>query len=88
MIFFYLQSNPKGLADLLRIIKRKYSNPPVYITENGVADANGTDDNLRINYLFSYMREMLTAIKNDKCNVKAYTVWSLMDSFEWNTGYT
>ncbi|XP_008213502.1 myrosinase 1 [Nasonia vitripennis] len=85
---FWLKINPKGLADMLRLIKSKYNNPPVYIMENGVVDPNGTDDKLRINYHYSYMKEMLTAMKKDKCNVKAYTVWSLLDSFEWNSGYT
>jgi len=26
---------PKGLHDILMIMKNKYGNPPIYITENG-----------------------------------------------------
>jgi beta-glucosidase/6-phospho-beta-glucosidase/beta-galactosidase len=26
---------PQGLKDLLKIMKEKYGNPPMYITENG-----------------------------------------------------
>lgn len=78
---------PEGLGDFLRTIKRKYNNPDVYILENGVSDGNGTDDYFRIDYIHSHLKQMLIAINRDKCNVKAYTYWSFLDSFEWNYGY-
>lgn len=56
--------------------------------ENGVSD-NGTvtHDTRRVNYLYTYMKEMIKAI-NDGCDVKCYTIWSLIDNFEWQQGYT
>jgi beta-glucosidase/6-phospho-beta-glucosidase/beta-galactosidase len=36
----------------------------------------------------SHMSEMLKAVNEDGCNVTAYTFWSLLDSFEWDMGYT
>ena len=78
---------PEGLRYVLIEIKKRYDNPPVYILENGVSDNGTLSDTQRIKFLYSYMREMLIATKRDKCNVKAYTIWSLLDNFEWDRGY-
>ncbi|XP_044014778.1 myrosinase 1-like [Aphidius gifuensis] len=82
---------PEGIGGILRKIKNDYNNPPVYILENGRAgcgnesDINDID---RIKYHYSYMKEVLLAVNRDGCNVKAYTVWSFMDNFEWARGYS
>ncbi|XP_014233582.1 cytosolic beta-glucosidase-like [Trichogramma pretiosum] len=84
----WLKIVPFGIGDALRKIKTKYNNPPVYITENGISDSNSTSDQLRIHYFNTYFREIITAIKRDRCDVRAHTAWSFLDSFEWETGYT
>lgn len=76
------------MSDVLEVIKNRYNNPSVYVTESGVSDANGTNDNLRINYFYSYIEKMLKAIKEKNCNVKGYFIWSFLDSYEWRVGYT
>lgn len=83
-----MQIVPEGLGNLLRIIKAKYNNPPVYILENGMSDAGSLADVERIEYLYSHMREVLIAANRDKCNIQRFTVWSLLDNFEWQAGYT
>jgi beta-glucosidase len=34
------------------------------------------------------MSQIIKAINRDGCNVFGYTVWSLLDNFEWDKGYT
>ena len=72
---------------LLKWINKEYDNPPVFITENGVSDLFGTEDIVRVDYFNSYLENVLRAI-NEGCNVKAYMAWTLIDSFEWSSGYT
>eukprot|EP00079_Xenopus_tropicalis_P017525 XP_004917683.1 PREDICTED: lactase-phlorizin hydrolase-like [Xenopus tropicalis] len=81
---------PWGLRRLLNWVKEEYENVPIYITENGVTISTATefDDNNRIFYYKTYIDEALKAIKLDGVNLKGYTAWSLMDTFEWNFGYS
>ncbi|EOX96757.1 Vicianin hydrolase, putative [Theobroma cacao] len=86
---------PKGLRELLLYINENYNNPAIYITENGVADANNASlpikdalkDNVRIRYLHGHLTYLLKAIK-EGVDVKAYYVWTFLDDFEWDAGYT
>lgn len=68
-------------------ISKEYDNPPVYITENGVSDFFGTEDTERVEYFNSYLESVLKAI-NEGCNIKGYIAWTLIDSFEWSSGFT
>ncbi|XP_030953800.1 beta-glucosidase 12-like isoform X1 [Quercus lobata] len=91
----WLYVYPRGIRDLLLYTKRKYNNPLIYITENGVDEFNNATlsleealvDNQRIEYYHSHLWYLLRAIK-DGVNVKGYFAWSLLDSFEWSSGYT
>lgn len=85
----WLKFTPWGARKLLNWIKTRYNNPPVLITENGWSDTNGSlSDSWRIHYYQWYINNVLQAIKLDGCNVKGYTAWSLLDNFEWTSGYT
>ncbi|XVF10001.1 hypothetical protein REPUB_Repub07fG0146600 [Reevesia pubescens] len=86
---------PKGLKELMLYIKDKYNNPPIYVTENGVAEANNASltvkealkDSIRIRHLDSHLKSLLKAIQ-EGVNIKGYYVWAFLDDFEWSSGYT
>lgn len=78
---------PEGFGNLLRMIRDQYDNPPVFVFENGYSDDGQLDDYDRITYFHRYLSEMLSAINEDGCNVVGYTIWSLLDNFQWWSGY-
>ncbi|XP_076434590.1 lactase/phlorizin hydrolase-like [Babylonia areolata] len=85
----WLWVTPFGIRKMMNWFKANYNNIPVYITENGISDRNGSlYDDHRIHFFRLYISEVLKAIKLDGCNVRGYTAWSLMDNMEWNTGYS
>lgn len=72
---------PSGLEKvLLRLKKYKL---PIYITENGVADAR---DNLRSDFIRDMLVSCGNAI-NKGVDLRGYFHWSLIDNFEWHHGY-
>uniref|UniRef100_A0A915BS37 Beta-glucosidase n=1 Tax=Parascaris univalens TaxID=6257 RepID=A0A915BS37_PARUN len=87
----WIRNTPFGLRKMLRFMRDEYDDPPLLITENGCADAVGEEalvDDARIRYCNDHIRTVELAIKEDKANVFGYTLWSLLDNFEWNSGYT
>lgn len=83
--------HPQGLHALLTGLHREYRLPPIYITENGMAHADrlqrGTvDDAPRIDYVRRHL-EALAAARADGVDVRGYFYWSLMDNYEWDSGY-
>ncbi|KAJ0733783.1 putative beta-glucosidase [Helianthus annuus] len=92
----WLRIVPWGLRKVAVYIKEKYGNPPVIITENGMDDPNKSNidleealqDEKRINYHRDYLSNLSAAIREDGCDVRGYFVWSLLDNWEWNYGYT
>jgi beta-glucosidase len=72
---------PRGIYYILNWIK-KY-NLPIYITENGLADA---DDNQREQFIRDHLFWIHQAI-SEGADVRGYFHWSLMDNFEWDKGF-
>nr|CAD7259304.1 unnamed protein product [Timema shepardi] len=79
---------PWGMRKILNWISKEYNNVSIIITENGWADKGGLQDDFRTTYFYNYLAEMLKAINIDKNSVIGYTVWSIIDNWEWTLGYT
>ncbi|CAH1955173.1 unnamed protein product [Acanthoscelides obtectus] len=86
----WLRVVPWGIRKLLKWIKVNFNNTKILITENGYSDNGEKDlkDDRRIHYVKSYLSNIRDAMDKDGVNVVGYTLWSLMDNFEWNRGYT
>ncbi|XP_069681383.1 myrosinase 1-like [Periplaneta americana] len=85
----WLTVAPKSIRRILDWFKKQYGPDwEILVTENGFADDGHLDDNTRITYLGTYLTEMLQAMYMDHSKVIGHTVWSLIDNFEWSSGYT
>lgn len=82
---------PEAFRDELLLLTRRYG-LPVYVTENGCGQPDAPDaqgvvhDPVRITYLRTYLRAMTQAMRAG-ADVRGYFVWSLLDNFEWGSGY-
>ena len=72
---------PRGLYNTLLKLK-KYS-LPIYITENGLANAL---DEKRSRFIYEMLLQCLLAIKAG-VELKGYFYWSLIDNYEWHQGF-
>jgi len=72
---------PEGIYYLLKDLK-KY-NLPIYITENGLADAK---DEKREKFIKEHLHWTHKAIQ-EGVSVRGYFYWSLLDNFEWDKGF-
>ncbi len=72
---------PQGIYYVLKDLK-KYK-LPVYITENGIADAK---DEKRAQFIKEHLHWVHKAI-GEGVDVRGYFYWSLLDNFEWDKGF-
>ncbi|MCV2367726.1 GH1 family beta-glucosidase [Roseateles oligotrophus] len=82
---------PEGLTELLLRLKRDYPVPPLFVTENGGAFKDEmvdgqVHDSDRLDYLARHIEAVAEAMRQG-VNMGGYMVWSLMDNFEWASGY-
>ncbi len=85
---------PDYLYKLLVRLKKDYNNPNIIITENGAGYGdrdekivNGKiNDSLRTNYVQQHINAALQA-KKDGVKLQGYFLWSILDNFEWISGY-
>ena len=82
---------PEGLTELLVRLHQDWKGPRLIVTENGAAFADQlvdgeVDDQPRVEYLATHLAAVDEAVRRG-VNVTGYFVWSLMDNFEWASGY-
>lgn len=86
---------PLGLEDHLVALSTEFPDLPLMVMENGaaftdsVADVGGcrvVEDHQRVAYLADHLSATLRALARG-ANVTGYFVWSLLDNFEWASGY-
>ena len=82
---------PEGLTDILLRFARDYPVPPMLVTENGGAFkdrlTNGrVHDADRTEYIARHIEAVANAMRQG-VRMGGYMVWSLLDNFEWASGY-
>ena len=85
--------NPAGLKAEVMDVVENYNSPKIYLTENGCAAVDLPDENGFVNDLdrIRYLREHIIALHDAiqlGADVQGYYVWSIMDNFEWERGYS
>jgi beta-glucosidase len=89
----WLYLTPQAIYWGLRFVHENYRPKAIFVTENGcgynvepVVDGEVLDLGRR-EFLRNYLRELLRAI-GDGIPAQGYFVWSFMDNYEWEDGYT
>jgi beta-glucosidase len=82
---------PDAFRDTLLDVSARYR-LPIYVMENGYGGQDAPDargdvkDEPRIAFLKAYTSSLRAAIAKG-ADVRGYFVWSLLDNFEWGSGY-
>lgn len=80
---------PEGLEGFLTRMARDYvGDLPIYVTENGMANADhaGVDDDIRTAFIARHFAAAQRAIAAG-VNLRGFFYWSLLDNYEWAEGY-
>ncbi|HHX58166.1 MAG TPA: glycoside hydrolase family 1 protein [Candidatus Moranbacteria bacterium] len=75
--------SPRGIYEVIMDAKERFPQKPIYILENGAADA---EDKIREEYIRGHLKWIHQAIE-DGADVRGYFHWSLLDNFEWQAGF-
>ncbi|WP_064094278.1 GH1 family beta-glucosidase [Rossellomorea aquimaris] len=82
---------PNEFKDLIRRLRKEYTDLPIFITENGAAfddvlENGRVHDQERVEYVEQHL-QAVSELNKDGMNIQGYYLWSLMDNFEWSFGY-
>ena len=85
---------PAGLTETLKGLHERYDGIPIYITECGAAfkdpagkDGEDVNDPERVEYFRAHILAAYEALQ-EGVDLRGFFAWSLLDNFEWNSGYT
>ncbi|HEX3772364.1 MAG TPA: GH1 family beta-glucosidase [Polyangiaceae bacterium] len=84
---------PNGLFEILVRLHAEYRVPRMFITENGASYADGPDahgrvaDERRLRFVRDHLAAAHHAIEVG-VPLAGYFLWSLLDNYEWERGYT
>jgi 6-phospho-beta-glucosidase len=83
--------SPEAFLDGLRMLKERYGDVKIYITENGLGDEDPiiegeVVDIPRIKFIETHLRAVKSAIK-EGINLKGYYAWSAIDLLSWLNGF-
>ena len=73
---------PECVEEVVRYASKE-AGVPLMVTENGIAT---TDDHRRVEYVQRALAGLKRAI-DDGVDVRGYVAWSLLDNFEWMSGF-
>lgn len=83
---------PEAFRQTLESVDARYG-LPIYVLENGYGSFDQPDqtgavnDDGRIEFLKAYI-EAMNAAASGGVDVRGYFIWSLLDNFEWDSGYS
>ena len=83
---------PSGLREVVERLRNRYGADFIYITANGTAaceertDGNRIRDAQRVRFLEAHL-DTLHSLLESGAPVRGYFHWSLLDGFDWRSGY-
>lgn len=83
--------SPEGFLNGLEMLRDKYGQIKIYITENGLGDEDPIIDGEvcdvpRINFIKEHLKAVKEAV-NKGVHIKGYYAWSAIDLLSWLNGY-
>lgn len=76
---------PEGIFRVLSTAWEKY-HLPIYVLENGLPTNEGLEDQERVNFIQEHLKCLRKALESG-IDVRGYCYWSLLDNYEWLSGY-